>query len=154
MYNSLETENYSQIREVDILAEYHTQQKTVLTDFLRQHSETPYTVEELAGELERLFGETAPGKSTLYRLINRLVEEGTVKRFVKGNSRHFVYQIAGGEDCHHHLHMKCTDCGRLIHMGHEQSEMILDSIFGDTSFEVDREQTTIFGVCAECRHAH
>lgn len=133
-----------------ILAVYKTLQKTLLTDFLTQHAETPYTIEELAEALKKAYPEKAPGKSTLYRLINNLVAEGTVKRFVQGNSRHFLYQLAGGEECHEHLHMKCTGCGKLLHMNHEQSEAIMESVFGSSSFTVDREQTTLFGLCADC----
>lgn len=134
----------------DNLAQYNTQQKTILTEFLTKHADRPFMIEELADELAKEYPEKPPGKSTLYRLINKLVEEGTVKRFVKGNSRHFLYQLAGGEDCHHHLHMKCTECGKLLHMNHEQSEAVMTAIFGGSSFEVDREQTTIFGKCADC----
>lgn len=132
------------------MAQYNTQQKSLLTEFLEEHSDRPYTIEELAEELKTEYSEKAPGKSTLYRLINKLVAEGTVKRFVKGNSRHFLYQLAGGEECHHHLHLKCMTCGKLLHMNHEQSEAVMTAILGSSSFEVDREQTTIFGRCAEC----
>lgn len=135
------------------MAEYQTHQKTLLIEFLSANSETPFTVEALADTLTERLGEDAPGKSTVYRIINKLVDDGTVKRFVQGNSRHFLYQIAGGEDCHHHLHLKCTECGKLLHMEHEMSEDILERIFGSSSFTVDQEATTLFGCCAECSKA-
>lgn len=132
------------------MAEYNTHQKKLLLDFLAENREQQYTIGDLCSALERKYGKDAPGTSTIYRIIKQLVEENTVKRFVKLNSRHFFYQLAAGKDCHSHLHMKCTGCGKLIHMDHEQTETITETIFGDSSFTVDREHTTIFGICAEC----
>ncbi len=127
-----------------------TQQKKLLLDFLKSHPDTPFSVEELTKQLEST-SETTPGKSTVYRLIGQLVESGTVKRFVKGNSRQFLYQIAGGEECHHHLHLKCTSCGKLLHMGHSLSNQVLSEILGESDFSVEVESTTLFGCCRDCK---
>ena len=67
---------------------YQTVGRRQLLDFLKTHT-TPCTIEEIADALP-------VGKSTLYRLMGQLVEDGTVRRFVKGNSRRFTYQILGG----------------------------------------------------------
>ena len=133
------------------MAEYKTHQRELVTNFLFEHSEIQYSVDELVQGLHDSCGEDAPGKSTVYRLINRLVDDGTVKRFEKSNSRQFVYQIAGGAECHRHLHMKCLSCGRLLHMEHELSDELISLIYGDSDFEVDREQTTLFGCCKDCK---
>ena len=132
------------------MAEYKTQQKEVLLGFLYAHRDTPMSVEDISDRL-RDACENAPGKSTVYRLMGRLYEEGSVKRFEKGNSRTFLYQFAGEEACHHHLHMRCLSCGRLLHMDHTQSERLLNEIYGSSDFEVDQTETTLFGRCANCR---
>ena len=132
------------------MATYKTHQKEMLLEFLRKNPDTPYSVEELASALEKEY-EDAPGKSTVYRLIGQLVDKGTVKRFVKGNSRQFLYQLAGGEECHHHLHLKCTECGKLLHMGHELSEKVLANILGENDFTVEPDSTTLFGCCKDCK---
>ncbi len=133
------------------MAEYKTHQREAVMNFLSEHGDVQYSIDELAQALAEEYGEDAPGKSTVYRLINRLFEDGTVRRFEKNNSRQFVYQIAGGEECHHHLHMKCLSCGRLLHMEHELSEELIELIYGDSDFAVDQEQTTLFGCCKECK---
>ena len=135
------------------MSEYKTHQREAVLSFLASHSEIQYSMDELVQSLSAIHGENAPGKSTVYRLINKLVEDGTVKRFEKNNSKQFVYQIAGGEECHHHLHMKCLNCGRLLHMEHELSEELIGLIYGDSDFTVDQEQTTLFGCCKECKKA-
>ncbi|MBQ6067263.1 MAG: transcriptional repressor [Clostridia bacterium] len=132
------------------MAEYQTQQKTLLLDYMARHAESSLSMEEVAEGLKTDLGDKAPGKSTVYRLVNRLVEEGTVRRFNAEDSRRALYQIVGGKNCNHHLHMKCTQCGRLMHMNDEQSEKIIKQIYGNSSFAVSQEQTTLYGSCAEC----
>ena len=132
------------------MAHYNTQQKRSLVDFLTRYSGRAFTADEIVSALEKNSPDT-PGRSTVYRLINRLCEDGTVKRFVPDGSKRFRYQIAGGEECHHHLHLKCTECGRLIHMPDAQTDDVLKVVFGDCDFSVDREQTTLFGCCGDCR---
>lgn len=134
--------------EGEKLASYNTKQKNALISWLSEHKDSSFTIEELASHLAD--DEKHPGKSTVYRLVNKLVDDGTVKRFVKGNSRHFYYQLAGS-DCKHHLHLKCTSCGALLHMSHEESEAIMSAVKGSKLFEIDSANTTLFGVCGECK---
>mgnify|MGYP003299416800 CR=1 FL=1 len=131
------------------MATYNTHQKDMLLTFLKSRPEKQFSVDEISEELGKSYPD-APGKSTVYRLIGQLVDKGTVKRFVKGNSRQFLYQIAGSEECHHHLHLKCTECGKLLHMGHALSEQLLTEILGESSFTVKPDSTTLFGFCKDC----
>ena len=133
------------------MAVYSTEQKRMLSDILSENRENAYSIDELIGELRSRYGEDAPGQSTVYRLITRLVEEGKVKRFVKGNGRSFVYQIM---DCHgygSHLHLKCVGCGRLIHLDSESSSELVKKIESVSDFSVMEAQTVIFGECADCK---
>lgn len=129
---------------------YHTEQKTMLLRFLSDHRERAYTVEEAVCELRALCGASAPGKSTVYRLMQRLVEEGAVKRFVAGNSRRFVYQLMGGETCHAHLHMKCSACGRLFHLEEHVSHELARRVATANGFSISESDTVLFGECADC----
>ncbi|MBQ9086665.1 MAG: transcriptional repressor [Clostridia bacterium] len=132
------------------MAEYITEQKKLLSDFLTRHCDQAFSVEELAEQMSAEFNKKIPGKSTLYRLITRMVEEGIVKRFVKGNSRHFVYQIVAGEHCHSHLHMKCVECGKLLHLDEDLSHELLAKIRMGSNFSVSEESTVLFGECYDC----
>ncbi len=136
------------------MAEYATEQKKMLSDFLRQNCEKAFSVEELMIEMQKAYGDSVPGKSTVYRLITRLVEEGSVKRFVKGHSRRFVYQIVEGEHCRSHLHLKCMDCGRLIHLDEGISHELLNKVLDSSHFSVNEEETVLFGECASCSLNH
>ena len=130
------------------MAHYQTAQRKKLIQFLSANREKAFSVEELDFQLKK-GDETAPGKSTLYRLIKSLVDEGAVKRLVKGNSRQFVYQIAGAE-CAYHLHLKCVKCGKLLHMEHGESHKLLEEILKASNFKVDESQTVLLGSCDGC----
>ncbi len=132
------------------MAEYKTHQKEALLAFLCRYRDTPMDVEEIAAGLKET-DPNAPGKSTVYRLVGRLYEEGRLKRFEIPGSRAYSYQFAGDQACRRHLHMKCLGCGRLLHMDEAQSRRLLEEISGGSDFQVDQEETTLFGTCARCR---
>ncbi len=134
------------------MAEYITQQKKTLLGYLAQHSERSFTVEELTEGIKKMkaIEGRAPGKSTVYRLMTRFVEEGTVKRFVRGHSRRFVYQIVSGDRCNYHLHMKCMKCGKLFHLDEGLSGELMSRVKKLSNFSISETDTVLFGRCAEC----
>ena len=133
------------------MAKYATEQKKMLIEFLKSHPEDSFTVEELVGRLKETYGKDAPGASTVYRLVTGLLEDGRLRRFIRGNSRHFVYQIIDGEACHAHLHLRCTLCGRLLHLGEALSDQILKNVLLESCFAVNEEETVLLGRCRACQ---
>ena len=125
---------------------YQTEQQKQLWNCLTQNADTPLTVEEI---LERIHAEHegAPGKSTAFRLMTKWVEEGRVLRTVSGHSRRFVYQLAGCGNLPPHLHLKCVDCGKLIHLDSAESEALLGQIRRSSGFQIDEESTVLLGHC-------
>ena len=149
IYNNLRV--ILKLKGVAAMAAYRTVQKRILTDYLTKHCEEAFTVEELAEKIkDGGYTDGVPGKSTIYRLIQKLVDDGVVKRFVKGNSRRFVYQIAAGEHCNSHLHLRCIECGRLLHMDDDESLEILARVLKQNNFSIDEKKTVLLGKCAEC----
>lgn len=133
------------------MAHYQTEQKRILLAYMKAHSDQAFTVEELCERMkEELDLKAIPGKSTVYRVMPELVEEGQVKRFVKGNSRKFLYQMMCGDHCSRHLHMKCSVCGKLYHMEDEESEALLLRVMQKHHFQVDEGRTILFGQCESC----
>lgn len=139
-------------KEATDLAEYETKQRRILLDYLNAHPDRGFSVEELYdGLLDECEPDIVPGKSTIYRLIGRLVTEGLVKRFASGNGRQFAYQIVACAACDAHLHMKCTACGNLYHMDHAVSEQIMREVLSISDFALDEKETVLFGVCKGCK---
>lgn len=142
------------------MSRYQTEQKRILVSYLKEHHNKQYTIDELVAQMtaEKMRraadggedGEKIPGKSTVYRLMNLLVEEGVVRRFVKGQSRQFLYQAVEGEQCQYHFHLKCVACGKMIHLGDAFSSQIEENIKKQFGFLVDEGQTMMFGKCVSC----
>ncbi len=134
------------------MSAYNTEQKKLLMDYLLKHGERAFSAEDIVIGLESDFGANAPGKSTVYRLLPKLYEEGRVKRFVKRGCRKMLYQVVDSTRCHNHLHMKCLSCGKLLHMSDAVTNAIFNDIHDNTEFHMDRENTVLFGLCGECGH--
>ncbi len=126
---------------------YRTEQREMLVDFLREHADRQYT----ASDLTRALGADHIGQATVYRLIKRLVEEGVVRAFAIGDGHRTYYQYINGETCTSHLHLKCTVCGRLYHLGGCVSEFLEKQILATHRFALDEQKTMLFGTCHKCR---
>ena len=129
------------------MANYHTEQKKILLDFLRANSENSYTIEEIIDGI----GEGSIGKSTVYRLMNKLVEEKTVLRSAGERGRQFVYRIIACEHCRYHLHLQCTGCGKILHLDEQTSNALLSGVKTARGFCVSEEDTVLLGKCSLCQ---
>ena len=133
------------------MSAYHTEQKRILEAFMSENRDRSFTIDEITEGLFALSGEgAAPGRSTVYRLMGRLVEEGKARRFVNSESRKASYQLVTCEHCDSHLHLKCKDCGMLIHMDGAMSDELLNRIRSYSNFAVDEEETVLYGRCKDC----
>ena len=124
---------------------YDTKARSALSDYLRTHAERQFTAEELAEAMTQ-----TAGKSTVYRLLTRLCEDGEIRRLPRDGSRGAFYQAIPDDKCLGHLHLKCTDCGRLVHLGEAESRRIA-AIVLESDFTLDTKMTMIYGKCEECR---
>ena len=125
---------------------YNTEKRTSLISFFEENGEAAYTIDEI---VERLSPDGS-GRSTYYRLVSKLVEEGAVKRISDEKTRHTTYQYLGNHACGEHLHLKCKECGRLIHLDHSTSHEVEEKIMKIGGFSID-EGAILFGKCKGCK---
>lgn len=126
---------------------YKTSQREILLDFLRSHPDEEFTTEAIT---EALSGE-AIGKSTIYRLISKLCDDGDILRTRGINGKRTLYRyIDRTHECDAHFHLKCRDCGKIIHLDCEFMEELGRHIAGEHGFILDPKSTVINGVCAQC----
>ena len=55
------------------------------------------------------------------------------------------------ERCKDSLHLSCRVCGKSIHLGEKEAEQLLHSTFESTGFQIDKTETILYGICADCR---
>ena len=132
------------------MAGYQTKPRRQLLSFLAEYPDKSFTAEEITSALSERHGTDAPGKSTVYRLVSKLLQEQALRRFEPEEGHRSYYQLAGCNG-HPHLHLKCTDCGRLIHMKESVSAQLRREILQNSGFALDEHQTILFGRCNACK---
>ncbi len=132
------------------MSEYSTEQKRALLSFLSRNSEKSYTIEEITNRLSSEV-ENAPAKSTVYRLMTKLVDEGRVRRSAESRGRQFVYRIIADDHCKNHLHLQCMDCGKILHLDEALSDALLRGVSNAKDFSVSEEDTVLMGRCSVCK---
>lgn len=129
---------------------YRTEQKKLLLLYLSSHADEAFSTAQLCAAL----GDCGIGQSTVYRLIARLTEEGAVRRFAKEGGGGYLYQYLAVNECATHLHLRCTACGKLIHLDGEESAMLEGLLREKNGFLLDEGQTMLLGLCENCQQTH
>ena len=89
---------------------YITGKRERIIELLNARGE-PMTLEEICAELLP----DGHGRSTVYRLVSSLTKEGALRRESDRATRRVTYEYIKGE-CSEHLHLRCLDCGVLLHL--------------------------------------
>ncbi len=129
---------------------YRTRQKAEILDLIGQKGDVHFTAADIAEQLRRRGSGT--GMSTVYRMLDKLTEEGTLRRYVIDGNSAACYQIAriDPDACRHHFHLKCLSCGSLFHVDCELIDQLTAHIAEDHGFAVDHSKTVLYGLCASC----
>lgn len=86
-------------------------------------------------------------RATLYRTLSRLVESGLVHKveMARGQAR---YEPMFGR--HHHDHMVCLSCGKIIEFESREIERIQEDVCRRKKFTMTDHTHQIRGRCARC----
>ena len=128
---------------------YNTAGRRQLMAYMAEHAERQFTVDEL---YEALVGTGATvGKSSVYRLCEKLCQEGILRKFRENEQSAATFQYVGSDaDCGQHLHLKCSACGRLIHLECAMSRELVAHILLDHGFRIDSKKSVLWGLCDAC----
>lgn len=127
---------------------YHTKQQEAVLNFFKQNHEDQFSADEAAEALK----DKNVGKSSVYRIVSKLCENGVLKRFLE-TGRGAKYQFVGEcGKCDDHFHLKCLKCGKLIHLENKLSDTVLKLIQAH-DFEVSEELTMLVGKCSDCKNS-
>ena len=80
---------------------YQTEQRSQLLAFLKKHKDCALTIDAIASGMQADPDiASPPGKSTLYRLMPKLMDENLVTCFAKSSGGKSSYQLIDGQHCH------------------------------------------------------
>ena len=132
--------------------QYNTKQREELLGYLSSVAGEHVTVNDVVKHFEASGKKI--GTTTVYRHLEKMVEEGIVKKYLlePGVPACFSY-IDVEKECHHSncFHLMCTECGTLIHMHCDELEETERHIFEHHKFKIDSRRTVLYGICENCQ---
>jgi Fe2+ or Zn2+ uptake regulation protein len=111
-----------------------------------QGSDRPLTVDEIC----RAMDQQSSGLPTVYRNLERFVQEGWAESILGQDQ---VMRFVRCHSAHHHHHLSCERCGRMVEVeicGIEPSLAVMEATSG---FRVTRHKLNVFGICPSCQAA-
>jgi Fur family ferric uptake transcriptional regulator len=98
---------------------------------------------------DRLRGQSRPtGRASIYRVLELLAEHGLVERLVVGDGQaRFERALPDG---HHHHHLVCDRCGKLVAFDDPGLERAIDSLSARLGVTVEHHDVLLRGACEHC----
>lgn len=127
--------------------EYSTKQRDVILAFLKENN-AHITAADITLHLSEQGIKVST--ATVYRTLDKFVNDGIVRKMVIGDAGGACYQYIDGGSCGEHFHLKCVNCGKLIHLSCEFLENMEKHIFDEHGFTVSSGRTVIYGICSQC----
>lgn len=130
---------------------YRTSQKEMILDYIEKYPQEHFTAADLFMYLKQ--DGNRIGLTTVYRHLDRLVDEGILIKSVVDENTPACFELSGHEGSSHSscYHCKCLKCGKLIHLHCDEIAKLEQHILADHNFMVMPERTVFFGICRECR---
>ncbi|MCL2045980.1 MAG: transcriptional repressor [Oscillospiraceae bacterium] len=130
-------------------ANYNTKQREAILDYIISLDGAHVT----AGQIVKHFSNMPIpiGRTTIYRHLDKLMETGKLRRYTTDGVSGVCYQYIGDEvGCYTHFHLKCEDCGELIHMECNMLGRLEGHILKEHSFQINALKTVLYGQCSAC----
>lgn len=84
---------------------------------------------------------------TIYRILDRLVEEGVVHKLIDmdGVTKYMACSTCQEEHEHHHVHFSCTSCGEVTCLHH-----VVPTFRLPKGYSQEEVNFTVSGSCPKC----
>ena len=129
------------------MPKYVTKQRMALLEYLSKHPDEQLSARDIAASLEP----ESVSVSAVYRNLNELESDGSVRRVTRHGSREVLYQYLDAAPCREQLHMSCQKCGRTYHMDPAGAERLIRTLEQLEHFQLDRSATVLYGLCRYCQ---
>ncbi len=128
---------------------YNTSKKQILVNFMTNNSDKSLSIDEWINLMNiELNGDNLPVRSTVFRLMQKLVDEKKVIRSAVG--KEIKYCISTCCERAEHLHLKCVSCNKITHLSDICSNDFIQELVKNYDFEINISETIIYGKCKQC----
>ena len=100
------------------------------------------TALEIDRELDRV------GRASVYRTLEQLEELGLVQRVDLGRESAAFEKV--DPTGHHHHHLVCNRCGRVLPFEDERLESAIHEVSAGDGFTIEGHEVTLRGTCSRC----
>ncbi len=129
---------------------YHTKTSGLIAKFIQTKMERGWTAAELSSFLKE--NGVNVNKTTVYRNLDKLTQDGRLIRRKSATSDGFFYQTAEEEShCAEHMHFMCSKCGSVIHLSDKKTERYLKSLSDDLGLQINLNLSSLNGICPKCK---
>ena len=129
------------------LNKYKTKQRVAILDFIESNKDREVTANDILVYLNK--NDLKVSQTTIYRYLDNLVKEGIIKKNYSEEKSSSCYQYVG-KRCKEHYHLKCNNCGEIIHLDSEIFSSIEKKIIDRYGFKIDNIKTILYGTCNKC----
>ena len=130
---------------------YNTKQHRAVLEYVVSLENTHVTAAQIVSHFENK--ETSVGRTTIYRILDKLIKEGKLRKYSVDGIIGACYQyMEDSEEQRKHLLLKCEDCGDLIHLSCGELDEIHKHIYQNHTFKVNAIKTVFYGKCGACFH--
>lgn len=133
-------------------AQYKTRQMTELLTYLKSVQGSHVTVNDICDYFKSRG--IAIGTTTVYRHLEKMVQEGIVAKYVVDGTSSACFEYLGGHEEERNsscYHCKCEKCGKLIHLQCSEVESLRKHMVEHHGFEMNSQRTVFYGICNECK---
>lgn len=127
---------------------YRTKQQDLILAYLSRHTDDAVTVDTILDALHTSGSEI--GQTTVYRALDRLVEDGAAIKVPAANGNRAWYRYVGEDAPASSGKMVCLKCGRTYPLECTQLGALAQHIYADHQFAIDPRHTILYGYCQRC----
>lgn len=143
--------NFRMVEDMDTKMKYKTKQRKELLEYLETIPGVHITVHDICAYFQTKG--IAIGQTTVYRQLERLVDEGIVNKYIIDSNSPACFEYVPQsvhpekEVC---FHAKCEKCGKLVHLTCEELTGLQKHLQNHHQFVLNPLRTVFYGICEQC----
>jgi Fur family ferric uptake transcriptional regulator len=130
-------------------ASYNTRHGQAILAYFSAKKDMLLTVAQIVEHLQK--EQIAISRPTVYRQIEKLVNEGKIRKLVLGGISGSCFKyIDPGECKRDDCHLKCEICHGVFDLKCDEVDHVSRHIFENHAFQVNGSKTVFYGICKTC----
>lgn len=136
---------------MSVRKEYSTKTRSEILDFIKNNSAKTVSASEIMQHLKDIGSPV--NQTTVYRYLNKLCEQQKVIKYPDKSGDKSVYQYYDEDcNCDNHLHLRCTECGKLIHLDCSFIDELSNHLEKNHDFHIQYKGNMLYGICKDCEN--